>query len=40
MNLDAFEAAMSAACEEALRETLGEDGFASTVYHLSRNGVC
>jgi len=34
-----FEAAMTSACESALREMLGESGFASTVYHLSRNGV-
>ncbi len=30
---------MASACESALRELLGESGFASTIYHLSRNGV-
>ncbi len=34
-----FEACLAKACESALRETLGQSGFASTVYHLSRNGI-
>ena len=34
-----FEAAMASACESALRETVGQNGFASTVYHLSKNGI-
>jgi hypothetical protein len=34
-----FEAAMASACESVLREILGQSGFASTVYHLSRNGI-
>ena len=34
-----FEAAMASACESALRQILGQSGFASTVYHLSRYGV-
>lgn len=34
-----FEAAMASACESTLKEVLGQSGFASTVYHLSRNGV-
>ncbi|MDG7022969.1 MAG: hypothetical protein JRN45_00450 [Nitrososphaerota archaeon] len=37
--MDGFEEAFSAACEEALKEMLGKGAFASTVYHLSRNGV-
>jgi hypothetical protein len=34
-----FEHAFEAACEQALRETLGATGFASTVYYLSKDGV-
>ncbi len=39
LELTEFEAAMASVCEAALREMLGQSGFASTVYHLSRNGV-
>jgi len=34
-----FEARLAKACESALRETLGQSGFGSTVFHLSRNGI-
>jgi len=34
-----FEVLLAEACESALRETLGQGGLVSTVFHLSRNGV-
>ena len=30
---------MASACESTLRRTLGQSGFASTVYHLRGNGI-